>query len=241
MRKLVTPNFGAVKDPALQAILRAMHANIAAIPDVPVVKSTTGTAEKRYAPSQDYQRTTVTSYNTTLLSNDLRGDIGLLSFLPRCNTHDGSTTYGGDTDYCSGNGSIGYFTWDGTDIVWKDEIYGQPSENQTWTKGQRGAYVALTSSSASIGVDLALSNNFSHTLTENTTLANPSNSVAGQSGVIHFTQGSSVAYTLAKNAFWQFGLGSNHDMSMNLSGVSVMTYVIDPSGSSATCSWVNKS
>jgi len=240
MRKLTTPNFGAVKDPALQAILRTMHANIAAIPDVPVVKST-GAAEKRYAPSQDYQRTTVTSYNTTLLETDLRGDIGLLSFLPRCNTHNGSTTYSGDTDYCSGNGRIGYFTWSGTAIVWKDEIYAQPSQNQTWTKGQRGAYVALTSSAGIIAVNLALSNNFSHVLTENTTLAGPSNAVAGQSGVIHFTQGSSVAYTLAKNAFWQFGLGTSHAMSMNLSGVSVMTYVIDPSGLSATCSWVDKS
>jgi len=137
--------------------------------------------------------------------------------------------------------AAGYATWDGSTWVWKNEIYGQPSQNQTWTKGQRGAYVALTSTSASIGVDLALSNNFSHTLTENTTLASPSNAIAGQSGVIHFTQGSSVAYTLAKNAFWEFGLGSSHDMSMNLSGVSVMTYVIDPSGSSATCSWVSKS
>jgi len=240
MRKLVTPNFGAVKDPALQAILRAMHANIAAIPDIPVVKST-GTAEKRYAPLQDYQRTTVTSYNTTLLEVDLRGDAGLTPFLPRCNTHDGSTTYGGDTDYCSGNGSIGYFTWNGTAIVWKDEIYAQPSQNQTWTKGQRGAYVALTSSSASIAVNLALSNNFSNTLTENTTLASPSNAVAGQSGVIHFTQGSGATYTLSKHTFWEFGIGSLHAMSTNLSGVSVMTYVIDPSGLSATCSWVNKS
>jgi len=86
-----------------------------------------------------------------------------------------------------------------------------------------------------------LSNNFSHTLTENTTLASPSNAVAGQSGIIHFTQGSSVAYTLAKNAFWEFGLGSSHDISMNTYGVSVMTYVVDPSGFSATCSWVTKS
>ncbi len=137
--------------------------------------------------------------------------------------------------------SLGYATWDGTQWVWKNETYGQPSENQTWTKGQRGAYVALTSSSGSIAVNFALSNNFSHVLTENTTLASPSNSVPGQSGVIHFLQGSSATYTLSKHAFWEFGIGSLHTMSTNLSGVSVMTYVIDPSGLSATCSWINKS
>lgn len=116
-----------------------------------------------------------------------------------------------------------------------------PAQNNTWTKAQRGAYVALTSSAASIVVDAALSNNFNHTLTENTTLAAPTNVVAGQSGVIHFTQHASAAKTLAFNTFWQFGLDATHVLTTTLNGTAVMSYIIDPAGTSATCSWVNKS
>lgn len=114
-------------------------------------------------------------------------------------------------------------------------------ENNTWNVGQRGAFIALTSTSASIAVDLDLSNNFNHTLTEDTTLAAPTNAVAGQSGVIHFTQDASAAKTLAFNAFWEFGLTDTHTMTTTLSGTAVMSYVVDPAGTTATCSWMNKS
>lgn len=62
---------------------------------------------------------------------------------------------------------------------------------------QIGAVQSLTSTTNSIAVNLALANNFSHTFTENTTLANPSNAVAGQSGCIFFTQHASAPKTLA--------------------------------------------
>ena len=58
---------------------------------------------------------------------------------------------------------------------------------QTFTAGQRGEVTALTDA-ASIATDLALSNNFSVTLAGNRTLANPTNTVAGQSGSIFITQ-----------------------------------------------------
>lgn len=75
---------------------------------------------------------------------------------------------------------------------------------QSFTKTQSVTPVALTSSGASIAVDLSLSNNFSHTFTENTTLANPSNVVAGTSGQIAFTQHASAPKTLAFGANWNF-------------------------------------
>jgi hypothetical protein len=121
------------------------------------------------------------------------------------------------------------------------DLKGSLDANNTWTKAQRGAYVALTSTAASIAVNLDLSNNFSHTLTENTTLAAPTNAVAGQSGVIHFTQHASAAKTLAFNAFWEFGTTDVHTMTTTTGGTAVMSYVVDPAGTSATCSWVNKS
>jgi hypothetical protein len=114
------------------------------------------------------------------------------------------------------------------------------SAANTWTGAQRGAYVALTSTAASIAIDLDDSNNFNHTLTENTTLAAPTNAVAGQSGVIHFMQDATTAMSLAFDAFWGFGVGVTPTMTTTLGGTAVMSYIVDPVGTSATCSLVNK-
>lgn len=56
---------------------------------------------------------------------------------------------------------------------------------------------AATSSGGSIAWDAATARTRSHTLTENTTLANPSNLAAGMSGVWYITQHASAAKTLA--------------------------------------------
>lgn len=96
----------------------------------------------------------------------------------------------------------------------------------TWTKTQTAAVTALTSSAGSIAVDLSLSNNFSHTMTENTTLAAPSNAVAGTSGQIAFTQHASAAKTLAFNAAWIAASGTAGVISTTLSAVNVMSYYV---------------
>jgi len=105
---------------------------------------------------------------------------------------------------------------------------------QTFTAAQRGAVTALTSSGASIAVDLALTNNYSHTLTENTTLAAPTNATAGQSGIITFTQHASAPKTLAYNAFWKFPLGVVPTLTATNSAVDVFAYYVN-SASFATC------
>lgn len=66
----------------------------------------------------------------------------------------------------------------------------------TFTAAQSVTPVAVTSVSNSIATNAALSNNFTHTLTQNTTLANPSNLVSGTIYTWEFTQGSGP-YTLA--------------------------------------------
>lgn len=73
-----------------------------------------------------------------------------------------------------------------------------------WTKNQRVAPVVLTSTSNSIAVDASLSNNFTHTLTENTTLAAPTNLVDGMQLFFRFKQNISSAYTLAFDAKYKF-------------------------------------
>jgi hypothetical protein len=108
----------------------------------------------------------------------------------------------------------------------------------TWTKANCGAYQALTSSSNSIAVDLSLSNNFNHTLTENTLLNEPTNIVAGQAGVIEFTQGSG-SYTLGFNAFWKWVGGTCPEISTDEGDVSLMSYIVSSDASFATCVWLD--
>jgi len=113
------------------------------------------------------------------------------------------------------------------------------SAAQAWTKAQRGTPVALTSSGASIAVDLSLANNFTHTTSENTTLAAPSNAVAGQSGIIVITQGA-TARTLAYNSFWKFAGGTIPSLTATIGAIDVFAYYIE-SASRATCSLLKDS
>ena len=78
----------------------------------------------------------------------------------------------------------------------------------------------------SMAIDLAATNNFSHTLTENTTLAAPSNPTAGQSGNIVFTQHASSPKTLSFNSFWKFAGGTPPTLTATNGAVDVLTYYV---------------
>ena len=96
-----------------------------------------------------------------------------------------------------------------------------------FTKSQSATPVALTSSSNSTAVDLSLSNNFSQALTENTTLANPSNPVAGTSGQIAITQNASAAKTLSYGSQWiEAATGSAPTVSTTLSAQNLLSYYV---------------
>ena len=100
---------------------------------------------------------------------------------------------------------------------------------QSWTASQRGTVTALSSSAASIASDFAVTNNFSHTFTENTTLANPSNLTAGQSGFIVFTQHASSPKTLAFGSYWKFEGASVPSVTATNSAVDVLVYYVESS------------
>ena len=93
-----------------------------------------------------------------------------------------------------------------------------------------GTPVALTSTSASIAVNMNDSN-FTHTFTENTTLANPTNLTAGQSGVIVFTQHASSPKTLAFGSYWDFPGGTVPTVTATNSAVDVLAYYVNSSTS----------
>ena len=99
---------------------------------------------------------------------------------------------------------------------------------QAFSKAQRGTAIALTSSTNSIASDFSLANNFTHTTTENTTLANPSNLVAGQSGVIVITQGATPR-TLAYGSYWKFSAGTVPSLTATGSAVDVLAYYVESS------------
>ena len=77
---------------------------------------------------------------------------------------------------------------------------------QTFTAAQRATITTLTPG-GTVTPDFSASNNFSLTLGQNTTIANPTNLVAGQSGSIFLVQGS-TGYTGAWGSSWDFTTGT---------------------------------
>jgi len=125
-----------------------------------------------------------------------------------------------------GNGGTGATTLAGANIAATNAV-------NAFTGAQRGTVTSLTSSGGSIAINLATNNNFSHTTSENSTLASPSNATAGQSGIITITQGG-TARTLAYNTFYKFAGGTVPTLTATSGAVDVLAYYVE-SSSRATC------
>ena len=103
---------------------------------------------------------------------------------------------------------------------------------QLFTKAQRGAPVALTDA-ASVAVDLSLGNNFTLLCTSGVgatrALANPTNAVAGQTGLITVTQASGGGNALTFSSNYKFAGGSGQAPSLTTgtgSAVDVLPYSV---------------
>jgi hypothetical protein len=99
---------------------------------------------------------------------------------------------------------------------------------QSFTAAQRGAVTALTDGST-ITPDFAAANNFSVTLGGNRTLANPTNLVAGQSGIIVITQDGTGSRTLAYGSYFKFSNGTAPTLTTTASAVDVLAYYVESS------------
>lgn len=95
-----------------------------------------------------------------------------------------------------------------------------------WTAAQSNTPVAVTSSSNSIATDASLSNIFTHTFTENTTLANPTNMVTGTYYTWIFTQAAS-AKTLAYGNKFKWPGGTSMTVSTGNGAVDIITCLYD--------------
>lgn len=102
------------------------------------------------------------------------------------------------------------------------------SNNNTFTKAQRGAVVTL-SDGATITPDFSASNNFGLTVGGNRTLANPTNLVAGQSGIVKIIQDATGGRTLAYGAYWKFPGGTAPVLTTTANAVDVLAYYVESS------------
>jgi len=100
------------------------------------------------------------------------------------------------------------------------------TQANTFVGAQRASSTAVTSSSGTINIDLSVNNDFTHTFTENTTLANPTNIVEGQSGAIRLTQHASSPKTLAYGSFWKFPNGTVPSVSTTNSAADTLYYYV---------------
>jgi hypothetical protein len=96
---------------------------------------------------------------------------------------------------------------------------------QTFTAAQRGTITAL-SDGATITPDFAVTNNYSVTLGDNRTLANPTNITAGQSGCIFISQDGTGGRTLAFGSYWDFPGGTAPTLSTAASAVDLLVYTV---------------
>jgi hypothetical protein len=95
------------------------------------------------------------------------------------------------------------------------------------TAQQNFGAAALTSSSASIAWNLATAQSAKHTLTENTTLANPTNMVDGGTYVLRLTQHASSPKTLAFGSAYKWPSGTAPTISATNGAVDVITFTSD--------------
>lgn len=96
----------------------------------------------------------------------------------------------------------------------------------TFTAAQRGAIVALADA-ATVTPDFSAGNNFGLTLAGSRTLANPTNLVAGQSGVIKVQQDSAGGRALAFGSYYKFPNGSVPSLTSSANAVDEIVYYVE--------------
>jgi hypothetical protein len=109
-----------------------------------------------------------------------------------------------------------------------DSRYAQVAANNTFTAAQRGSITTLTDG-ATITPDFSLNNHYEVTLGGNRTLANPTNVVAGQSGVIRVVQDGTGSRTLAYGSNWKFSNGAAPVLTTTINAVDLLVYFVESS------------
>ena len=105
-----------------------------------------------------------------------------------------------------------------------DAVFTQTDENNVFSVAQRGAVSdhGTLIANTTFRQDFATSNMFKMTLGGNITVNNPTNQVAGQSGVIEIVNGGS--YTVSWGTDWDFASGTAPTITS--SGTDVLSYYV---------------
>jgi len=103
--------------------------------------------------------------------------------------------------------------------------YAQTGATNTFTGAQIGSITTL-SDGATITPDFAVNNSFTVTLGGNRTLANPTNLVAGQSGVFIINQDGTGGRTLAYGSNYDFGGGTAPTLTTTANAQDMIAYFV---------------
>ena len=101
---------------------------------------------------------------------------------------------------------------------------------QTFTAAQRATITTLTSG-ATVTPDFAASNNYTLTLGQNLSIANPTNLTAGQSGSIFLVQDGTGSRTAAWGSYWDFAGGVAPVLTTTAAGIDRVDYIVRSSSS----------
>lgn len=111
-----------------------------------------------------------------------------------------------------------------------DAAIAKRNQVQNWSAGQSGAIASLTDN-ASVALNLALANNFSLLMTSGVgasrQLANPTNAVAGQSGLIIVTQDASGSRLLTYGSNYKFAGGTAPSLTTTANAVDYLSYFVE--------------
>jgi hypothetical protein len=101
---------------------------------------------------------------------------------------------------------------------------------QTFTAAQRSTITTLTSG-ATVTPDFAASNNYTLTLGQNLSIANPTNLTAGQSGSIFLVQDGTGSRTASWGSYWDFAGGTAPVLTTTAAGIDRVDYIVRSSTS----------
>lgn len=100
---------------------------------------------------------------------------------------------------------------------------------KTYSVAQRGT-PSTVSYAATVALDLSAANNFAITLTGALLLDNPTNQVAGQSGVVRLIQDATGSRAVSFGSNWKFPNGSAPTLTTTASAVDLLVYYVEASG-----------
>jgi len=103
--------------------------------------------------------------------------------------------------------------------------YAQTGATNTFAGAQIGGITTLTDG-ATITPNFAVNNSFTVTLAGNRTLANPTNLVAGQSGVFIINQDATGGRTLAYGSNYDFGGGTAPTLTTTANAQDMIAYFV---------------